>query len=225
MDQLAFFRRLNRKISRIPVFLSEEIDEEFQNYPLILHIQNYPKLRWKDVYKFLMQGACGWAHLKSIGKTDRVQQYLQEEFRSVGEPLPQEDLYELLNEETQLVRLNLKVWKSRFSDKPDQIWELMVSALEKLPNDVNLFLTQWLKLIELYEKGIIKINQNRKRKYGRIFHWLNFVLELISDSEKVSDIPLLHHSKIYRNYYQPSYRLVMKDDLLKILEKSRKEMV
>jgi len=59
MDKIAFFRRLNRKISRIHVILSDEIDEHLKENPLIVHIQKHPKLRWRDIYKFLMQGTCG----------------------------------------------------------------------------------------------------------------------------------------------------------------------
>ncbi len=218
MDKIAFFKRLNRKISRIPVYLSQELPEGVLEKPLILHIQRYPELRWRDIYKFLMQGACGWSHLKTIGKSDRVKQFLYEEFNDLGEALPKEELFELLNSETQLVRLNLNVWRNEIGDNPEQIWELMLASLDKMPDDVSLFLNRWIELIEFYEKGIIKIDQKRKRKYGRIFHWLNFVLELISDSEKISDIPLLHHSSVYRKKYKPSYRLVIKDDLLNYLE-------
>jgi len=100
MDKLAFFQRLNQKISRIHVILNDEIDEQLKENPLIVHIQNHPKLRWRDIYKFLMQGTCGWAHLKHLGNENRIKEYLFQEFASSGDPLDNEDLYELQDSQT-----------------------------------------------------------------------------------------------------------------------------
>ena len=220
MDKLALFYKVSRKISKFPVKLSEITDIEIQKHPLINHIQKFPLLRWKDVYKFLMQGTCGWGHLKNSGKLDGVKFYLEEEYESIGDPLPEEDLYDLLNTKTKIVRLNLRVWKQRFEDNPDQIWNLMLSALEKTPESTEFFLEQWSILISIYEKGVIQINQKRKRKYNKLLDWLNFVLEFVKETEKISDIPLLHHSSVYRKNYSPSYRLVIEDDLMEFLEKN-----
>ncbi len=213
MDKIAFFRKLNRKISRIPVILAEEIDEELLNNPLILHIQKHPKLRWRDVYKFLMQGSCGWVHLKFIDNKDRVEQYLIQEYSQVGEPLANEELFELIDNQTKFVRLNLRVWKREKGDDSSPIWDLMLKASKKMPQNSEHFLMRWLELIELYEKGVIVINQRRKRKYGRIFHWLNFVLELISDTQEISEIPLVRHSSVFRKNYEPNYRIVHQEDI------------
>lgn len=217
MDRIEFFRRLNRKISRIHVILSDEIDEQLKENPLIVHIQNHPKLRWRDIYKFLMQGTCGWVHLKHLGSENRIMEYLFQEFASAGDPLDNEDLYELLDLQTKFVRLNLRVWKKIIGDDPAAIWSLMQKTSKEIPTYTELFLQRWLELIELYEKGIIKIKYRRKRKYGRLFHWLNFVLELISKAEKISDIPLVRHSAVFRRKYKPNYRIVKEEEILKYI--------
>ena len=213
--KIAFFRKLNRKISRIHVILSDEIDEQLKENPLIVHIKNHPKLRWQDIYKFLMQGACGWVHLKQLGNENRIMEYLFQEFTSSGDPLDNEDLYELQDSQTKFVRLNLRVWKKIIGDDPAVIWSLMQKASKEIPTNTELFLQRWTELIELYEKGFIKINHRRKRKYGRLFHWLNFVLELISDAENISEIPLVRHSAVFRRNYKPNYRIVKEEDVLK----------
>ncbi|MCE7739281.1 MAG: hypothetical protein KAU62_05290 [Candidatus Heimdallarchaeota archaeon] len=216
MDKIEFFRRLNRKISRIHVILSDDMeDERLKENPLIVHIQNHPKLKWRDIYKFLMQGTCGWVHLKHLGSENRIMEYLFQEFASSGEPLDNEDLYELLDLQTKYVRLNLRVWKKIIGDDPAAIWSLMLKVSKEIPTNTELFLQRWLELIELYERGIIKIKYGRKRKYGRLFQWLNFVLELISKAEKISEIPLVRHSAVFRRNYKPNYRIVKEEDVLK----------
>ncbi|MCG3260727.1 MAG: hypothetical protein H7644_13325, partial [Candidatus Heimdallarchaeota archaeon] len=105
--------------------------------------------------------------------------------------------------------------KKIIGDDPAAIWSLMQKASKEIPINTELFLQRWLELIELYEKGIIKINHRRKRKYGRLFQWLNFVLELISKAEKITDIPLVRHSAIFRRNYKPNYRIVKEEDVLK----------
>lgn len=210
-----FFHRLNRKISKVNVFLNISEDEDISKFPLLIHIQEHPYIRWRDIYKFLMQGTCGWVHLKHLGNENRIMEYLFQEFASAGNPLDNEDLYELLDSQTKFVRLNLRVWKKIIGDDPAAIWSLMQKASKEIPINTELFLQRWLELIELYEKGIIKINHRRKRKYGRLFQWLNFVLELISKAEKITDIPLVRHSAIFRRNYKPNYRIVKEEDVLK----------
>ncbi len=215
MKMIDFFHRLNRKISKVNVFLNISEDEDISKFPLLIHIQEHPYIRWRDIYKFLMQGTCGWVHLKHLGNENRIMEYLFQEFASAGNPLDNEDLYELLDSQTKFVRLNLRVWKKIIGDDPAAIWSLMQKASKEIPINTELFLQRWLELIELYEKGIIKINHRRKRKYGRLFQWLNFVLELISKAEKITDIPLVRHSAIFRRNYKPNYRIVKEEDVLK----------
>ncbi len=215
MNKIDFFRRLTRKISRIHVILSDEIDDQLKENPLIVHIQKHPKLRWRDIYKFLMQGTCGWVHLKHLGSENRIKDYLFQEFASSGDPLDDEDIYELQDSQTKFVRLNLRVWKKIIGDDPAIIWSLMQKASKEIPTNTELFLQRWLELIELYERGIIKIKYGRKRKYGRIFHWLSFVLELISEADDITEIPLVRHSAVFRRNYKPNYRIVKEEDVLK----------
>ena len=217
MDKIAFFQGLNQKISRIHVILSDEIDEQLKENPLIVHIQNHPKLRWRDIYKFLMQGSCGWVHLKHLGSENRIREYLSQEFASSEDPLDDEDLYELLDSQTKFVRLNLRVWKKIIGDDPAVIWSLMQKASKETPTNTELFLQRWVDLIELYEKGFIKIKYGKKRNYGRLFHWLSFVLELISEANNISEIPLVRHSTVFRRNYKPNYRIVKEEDVLKYI--------
>jgi len=216
MKPLTEFKSLIPKISGNSITLKLDTSTHFSIQPLIEHIENYPKLEWQDIYKFVLQGSCGWTHLLSNRKQENVVQYLNEELNLASKPRPNERLFDILNNETSLCRINLRVWKKDNLGKLHELWNLMVKAEKSTPKSTKIFRENWKELVDLSENGFIVTSV--KEEY-MVLQWIKVVLKLTENIEKSSEIPLLHHSETYRTNYKPSYRLVNKNDLLEFLEK------
>lgn len=216
MKLLTEFKSLIPKISGNSITLKLDTSTHISIQPLIEHIESYPKLEWQDIYKFVLQGSCGWTHLLSNRKQENVVQHLNEELNLASKPRPNERLFDILNNETALCRINLRVWKKDNLGKLHELWDLMVKAEKSTPKSTKIFRKNWKELVDLSENGFIVTSV---REEYMVLQWMKVVLKLTESIEKSSEIPLLHHSEIYRTNYKPSYRLVNKNDLLKFLEK------
>ncbi len=214
MNILTEFKSLIPKISGNTISL--QLDNSI-HHPIIEHIKKYPRLEWQDVYKFVLQGSCGWTHLLSNKNQESVVQYLNDELSMASKPLPDERLFEILNNETFLCRISLRVWKNENLGKLHDLWNLMMKAEKSTPKTTKIFKKNWRELIDLSDKCYIMTS---KRDEYLVQQWMKVVLELTEKIEKSSELPLLHHSETYRTTYFPSYRLINKDDLLEYMEKS-----
>jgi len=213
MNILTEFKSLIPKIAGNSITL--QLDNSSQ-LPIIEHIENYPKLEWQDIYKFVLQGSCGWTHLLSNRNQESVVQHLNDELNVASKPHPDERLFDILNNETSLCRINLRVWKNENLGKLHELWNLMIKAEKSTPKTTKIFGKNWKELVDLSESGIIMTS---KQEEYMVHQWIKVVLELTEKIEKSSEMPLLHHSETYRTTYFPSYRLINKDDLLEYMEK------
>ena len=213
MKLLTEFKSLTPKISGSSITL--QLDNSI-HHPIIEHIKNYPKLEWQDVYKFVLQGSCGWAHLLSNKNQESVVQYLNDELNLASKPLPDERLFDILNTKTSLCRISLRVWKNENLGKLHDLWNLMMKAEKSTPRKTDIFRKDWLNIINLIDQGYII--KSIKNKY-LVGEWIKIVGKLSEVNRKSSDMPLIHHSETYRTNYKPSYRLVNNNDLLEFLER------
>ncbi|MBY9001520.1 MAG: hypothetical protein KGD64_11425, partial [Candidatus Heimdallarchaeota archaeon] len=100
MKILEEFHELSSKITNTPITLREEDFINVNKNPIIDHIKRYPRLEWQDIYKFIFQGSCGWTHLSTNSSEKKVVQYLNNELTLASKPLPDEQLFESLNNST-----------------------------------------------------------------------------------------------------------------------------
>ncbi len=216
MSTLAEFENLIPRISGNSITLHLDYPNHLSLHPIIDHIKNYPKLEWQDVYKFVLQGSCGWTHLLSGRNQEEVVQHLNNELNRTSKPLPDERLFDILNNETALCRINLRVWKNENVGKLHELWNLMMKAEKSTPESSDNFKINWRGLVDLSEKGNIMTS---KREGYLVHQWMKIVLKLTETIENSSKMPLIHHSETYRTSYKPSYRLVNKNDLLEYLKR------
>ena len=216
MNLLTEFEGLIPKMSGNSISLQLDNSTNVSKYPIIQHIFNYPKLEWQDVYKFVLQGSCGWAHLLSSRNQEEVVQHLNNELNLASKPLPDERLFDTLNNETNLCRINLRVWKSENTGKLHELWNLMMKTEKSTPKTTDNFKKNWRELVDLSDKG--SIMTSIKEEY-LVQQWMKIVLNLSERIESSSNMPLIHHSETYRTNYKPSYRLVNKNDLLEYLKR------
>ncbi|MHA1466274.1 MAG: hypothetical protein ACTSQ2_14380, partial [Candidatus Heimdallarchaeaceae archaeon] len=127
-----------------------------------------------------------------------------------------ERLFYILNNETPICRINLRVWKSENLGKLHDLWNLMIKAEESTPKTTKIFKNNWQELVNLNENGYIVTSE---REEYLVQQWMKVVVKLTEEFENSSDMPLLHHSENYRINYFPSYRLVNENDLIAFVEK------
>jgi hypothetical protein len=216
MKLLTEFKSLIPKISGNSLSLKLDTSTRLSIQPIIEHIESYPKLEWQDIYKFVFQGSCGWTHLLSNRNQEIVVQYLNEELNLASKPRPNERLFDILNNKTDLCRINLRVWKNDNLGKLHELWNLMLKAEKSTPKSTKVFRENWKELVDLSENGFIVTSE---REEYMVLQWIKVILRLTESIEKSSEMPLIHHSETYRTNYKPSYRLVNKNDLLELLEK------
>jgi len=201
------FQILTTKVSNIPVILKEKDENVLINEPLFYHIVKYPNLRWSDLYKFILQGTCGWTHLNKIGNEDHLLDYLKKEMIEAEEPLIGEELFEILEKETKIVRVNLRVWKKKKGKGYKSLWKLMKKLDIDTVYSLNLFKKRWEQLMSWFKENIISCPINQKEIVNE---WLSLILEILESSKDSSELPLVSHSKKYREEYKPKYRVIKK---------------
>ncbi len=206
MDFVDEFKTLGEKVSKVHVALSKSLPLEFTHKELISHIRKYPSISLRDLYKFIHQGTSGWSHLSQLGDLQHIKTWLIDEMASVGDPLDRDELFELIDKDTGIGRLNLRIWKQEPRFTIEDLWNLMMESNKRVPNSSLLFLSRWHFLQECITKGYFVMQPSTG---DCVEKWLNLVLEMVQ-GKKVNEIPLVSHSELFRLEYSPHYRLVNK---------------
>lgn len=200
VDQFKFY---SDQVQNIPVIC----DTNDTSTPLLAHIQKYPSLMWGDIYKFILQGTCGWAHLFQIKDLSSVKEYLIKEYASAQSPLAFDSLFELLDSQTKFGRINIRVYKA-LNMSAKSLWKLMLESKNHIPESTDLFTIRWKELINYYQKEELYTTKANKDTLEK---WLALVLKISKNVGSSSEMPLLSHSDQYREKYRPSYRIVIFD--------------
>ncbi len=155
------------------------------------HLNWYPLMELRDVYKLIYQGVLGSEHL--VSSTTEFASYLEQEFEHLV-PDPAGRLAEPVRPDGGLLRINLRPYKSRQQDVAQLVPLCLETAAEK-----------WGKLSDLQEAWDSFVSQVKQSRFPQ------FTLEQVVDFTswlEAHNYPALHHSEIYRQHYQPAYRLI-----------------
>jgi hypothetical protein len=155
------------------------------------HLDWYPHMALRDVYKLLYQGMMGAEHL--ISSPEEFARRLQLEFEHLL-PDSQERSFEPVRPDQTLLRLNLRPYKSRQVGIDRLITPLLETA-RLITGDLAQLQSTWLSFTQLCEhEQLTNFNVPEVHRFNR---WL----------EKM-EFPAVHHSEPYRSEYQPAYRLI-----------------
>lgn len=158
--------------------------EEFRKI-ILLHLNKYKDISVSDLYKLLFQASFGPAHI--IKDYNSALKYLQEELSlSLTNNLSYEDIG---NGYVRLYLNNFNVNDAKW------ILKLMMESFDENRN-VNFF-------IKAYELTCEVLNLEKNDEYLQSFK--AFISKMIK-----LDFPPVHHSELYRNKYNPHYRVVKK---------------
>ena len=159
---------------------------------LLYHFDSYPDMQPDDVYKMLYQGAMGVVHF--IADPESAAAHLQREYAAVeaDDTIP---LIENVSPDGEMVRVNLARVKAENGDPAVLFVMMMKTAREFQPSGA--------KLAALLDKTRIASEEGKIPLESGRFRGMLETLEGY-------DFPALHHSDIYREAYDPAYRVILR---------------
>ncbi len=155
------------------------------------HLDWYPLMELRDVYKLLYQGVMGAEHLVSTPK--RFVQSLITEYDHL-QPDPTGRLFEPVRPDQTLLRLNLRVYKSQ-QEHVDLLVSSFLKAARFASGNRDSLQSAWREFNQYCEQGLITNFDPPAIDY--------FDAWLVRAA-----YPPLHHSDTFRQHYQPAYRLI-----------------
>jgi hypothetical protein len=166
--------------------------EHMDLLPLLeLHLNWYPLMELRDVYKLLYQGVMGAEHL--MPSREEYTKYLVDEFAPL-QPDPNERLLEPVRPDGALYRLNLRAYKARRLGLDALVPHLLETA-NVITGTKPELLAAWNEFTQLCLRGQIQ------QFDAAIIEQFNLWLERI-------EYPAIHHSETYGREYRPAYRLI-----------------
>jgi len=154
-------------------------------------LQIYPESTLQDIYKNLFQDRFGPEH--AISDTLSTRLYLEKELASFETSNSMEIEYLGLNHN--YVRVNLMAVKQGRISQEELLSAFYRSAKKIHPNDVKAWRKEWKKIVEIIERMDLNINnfENDKQRIDAILSQGKYAMR---------------HSAIFREAYQPHYRIV-----------------
>ena len=157
------------------------------------HLERYPLMEMRDIYKLLYQSIMGPAHL--FADEENAFLSLEKEFDN-DELSYEKSVFIDISLEQEIVRINIPVFKRYGS--PEQLWKMLRKTKNEIKPDKEKLLCYWIELRKLIEsKRIPKLNRDE-------WYFLNSHL-------LKKNFPSLGHSLSYKTAYKPSYRVVLKE--------------
>lgn len=168
--------------------------------------QNDPDARIEDAYKWLYQATRGGEH--AVPDKHSARQWLQREWQSLGEPLPNEKIWEPLRPDGKIGRLNLRPFRAKGGKQEDLLAAFLESA-KSFKGTHSEFQTAWADLgTQLKKQSIGKITWNEwKRLDGEM---------------RAKNYPAVHHSREYNEARSPAYRVLTNSASEKLLRLVRR---
>lgn len=168
-----------------------EVDTQGWLNILRQHFTWYPEMQLQDVYKLLYQGVMGSEHLAP--SRQKFISRLQKEFDSLP-PDIHLTLLEPIRADRKLFRLNLRAYKTH-QPSIDPIISFFLDTVGLTSGTKVELVNIWHVVAQWYDQSHREIfSVSSLRQFN---HWL-----------EQENYPAVHHSEVYRENYQPSYRLI-----------------
>ena len=159
-------------------------------------LKMHPSMQTQDAVKLCYQAAFGAEHI--LNDTERARAYLYAEFDAV---LPSnEPLFEQIS--PKIARVNLGAWK-REGKSADTLFEAFKNSSFVNENAIEIFISY----LEIAGKSMASVLSDFDKNEWKVF----------LENYKLSGMPPIHHSSIYRELEKPSYRIIKITELEKII--------
>lgn len=165
----------------------------------LLHMHKIlrPMMMPQDVYKLIYQGVFGVGHILTSSAWD----YLEKESSELNlNDLPSESLTEKVSINGNIIRVNLRPWLKE-GHNLQLLYDSMI--LSKVEGSYKVFIEIWDEFVSLVKMKKIDFNMNEV---------------IVINNELNREKPQTkHHTEVYRKYYKPAYRVLLRKELDKIL--------
>jgi hypothetical protein len=163
---------------------------KFVSQLLSAHLQRYPAMQLDDVYKLLHQAALGPGH--AVDNPAAARKRLDQELATLGSG-GAEPLQDIISPDGRLGRIHLRSYLVAGGD-PEALHRAFVETANTYPPSPEKLAKFCACLGDLAEAGGIPFVPQDVRDYF----------------EKISrnGYPAIRHSGIFRNAYQPAYRVI-----------------
>ncbi|MDQ7823575.1 MAG: hypothetical protein RDV48_12320 [Candidatus Eremiobacteraeota bacterium] len=152
----------------------------------------------QDVYKGLFQYACGIEHLTPCRET-AIEALRKELEAAAPAEYPGEPMIEFLSGDLLLCRLNLRPYKHHGGD-PDRLFSVMMRSMENFRPSPGRFESLWGTYMDLVREGLLDFPVEEARSVD-------------SEAKKHDYKRTFSHSRVYREHYRPSYRVILTEYL------------
>ena len=162
------------------------------------HIQARPAMEVQDIYKLLFQGICGAEH--SMPSLDMFVIRLHAELASL-KPVSGEPSIEVIRHDNRLRRINLRPYVAITKDIDWLVEVCLKTGMQKWGTEYDL-VEIWQAFLSFLDAGYFPtINKDKAKSFHTWIRDHNF--------------PVVHHSKQYTKVYNPAYRLVAEEYLMR----------
>lgn len=161
------------------------------------HLDRYPRLQFVDLYKCCYQGVLGIEHL--FTNIDRVYRHLVAEWEALAPVGDREVCFESVSIDGRILRLHLRAYRSR-GGTVGPLWQAMMRSFHPIgPGDLAV-LDRILALLESDCKaGLYPFDPREVTRYRQ--------------QNRQKGFTAVHHSKSFRRYYRPAYRVLRRESL------------
>jgi len=155
------------------------------------HLETYPSMEIRDLYKLTFQAAMGSEH--AVPSREAARQWLEHELSTL-ETVSVESFSEPLSPDGDLVRVNLRAFVDSGGDL-DGLLEAFVGTANQYQGSEERLERYWSYIEVMARKQEIPFDAVQVRQLWG---------EMVSQG-----LPAVHHSAPYRDRYQPAYRVVL----------------
>jgi hypothetical protein len=156
------------------------------------HLERYPLAQAEDVYKLAHQSVFGPAHL--IPDLAQAQRYLDEEIASLGPGAADEPLFDLLDDDPPLARVNLRPFRARGGDLTK-----LLAAFVATAGQVHGDPAMMRRRLDCAVRTLLEVGREP----------MALALQARAAELAAQGFPAVHHSEAYRQAYRPAYRVVL----------------
>ena len=153
--------------------------------------ERYPQWQVPDLYKFIHQAALGSEH--AVRDTAMARDWLTREIADLPDIAAVEPLIDTLSHDSRLARIHLRPFLQA-GGSPDSLLAAFVRTANQFPGQPDMLRSYWHIAEQMAAEGLLSFSPSDLRTFFTDMH--------------ARDFPAVHHSELYRNTYQPAYRVV-----------------
>lgn len=163
------------------------------------HYRRYQAMQVEDIYKLILQGTCGSEH--AVQDPQRAREWLEEELATMGSGRD-EPRVDPISSDGRFVRLHLRPFIGA-GGKPEALLAAFIASSRPSPENP----------LRMQENLCIARRVCAAEPFAIEAHLLD---KYFSQMESLG-FPAVHHSRDYRRFYRPAYRVVAADLLEELI--------